>query len=74
MEGAIEIPENAQAEMQRGTIVAVNPEYHKDGELIQQRLSEGDRVVFKKYHADDFELDGKKYKIAHCEQIMTVID
>lgn len=73
MEGSIELPQSATESMQRGSIVAVNPTYTKEGVSLTSKLAVGNRVVFKKYHDNDLELEGKKYKIVHIDNIMVIL-
>lgn len=74
-EGGLELPGTAQETMQRGKIVALSPKYLKDGQSVEvTTIAVGDRVVFKKYHDNDMELNGKKYKIVHVENIMCKLE
>lgn len=72
-EGELYIPDNAKSEMQRGKVVDIGDEYWKDGRYHKPDFKIGDRVVFKRYHDQDLEIDGKKYKIVPVEQIMVIL-
>lgn len=73
-EGGLFLPETAKSEMQQGMIVEVSPEYYKDGIQIKLPLKKGMKVSFKKYYDNDLDLNGKKYKVAHCDNIQVILD
>lgn len=73
--GSMYLPDSAKGEMQQGTIVAINPEWQKDGQSFDYSLINhvGDKVVFRKYYDNDLEVDEKKYKVVHIDNIMLVL-
>ena len=70
-EGDIYLPEAAKTEMQRGTIISIDPAvYGISGIVRTLELKEGDKVAFVRYHDQDLEADGKKYKVVPTDKIM----
>ncbi len=69
-EGGILLPETAQEQPQRGTVVAVGEgKRNDDGELIAPDLQVDDVVIFAKYGGSDVTDDGEDYKILETSQI-----
>ena len=69
-EGGILLPETAQEQPQRGTIVAVGEgKRTEDGELLAPDLQVDDVVIFAKYGGSDITDDGEDYKILETSQI-----
>jgi chaperonin GroES len=55
------IPDNKEGKPESGTVVAVGPGKRKDdGTVAPMDIQVGDKVLFKKYAPDEFEIDGKK--------------
>lgn len=73
-EKGLYIPESATTELQRGRVVEVGDEYWKDNKYHQPSITQGQRVVFKKYYDNDLEIEGKKYKIVHLDNIQVILD
>jgi co-chaperonin GroES (HSP10) len=72
-EGTLILPDNAQSELQRGTIVSIGATYWKDGVKITDEAKIGDRVIYAKYHETPFEVDGKNYKVVPLEKISVTL-
>jgi len=76
-EGSLFLPDNAKTEMQRGDVFDVS--YKEDSipsnttAIVNIRFKKGDRVVYKKYHDSDLEVDGIKYKVVPIEQVMVIL-
>ncbi len=69
-EGGILLPETAQEQPQRGTVVAVGEgKRNDDGELIAPELQVDDVVIFAKYGGNEITDDGEDYKILETSQI-----
>lgn len=69
-EGGILLPETAQEQPQRGTVVAVGEgKRTEDGELLAPDLQVDDVVIFAKYGGSDITDDGEDYKILETSQI-----
>lgn len=73
MEGMLEIPDSAKSETQVGTIVAISPSYICQGVSVDADIHSGTRVAFKKYHDNDLEWEGRKYKAVHIDSIFTAL-
>jgi chaperonin GroES len=55
------IPDNKEGKPESGTVIAVGPGRKKeDGTVVAIDIKVGDKVLFKKYAPDEFEVDGKK--------------
>ena len=72
----IVLPDNAEKEKPiKGKVLAVGPGKMKDGGMIQpMSVKVGDVVLFKKYGADEIEMDGKKYLVGDEDDILAVIE
>jgi len=69
-EGGILLPETAQQQPQRGTIVAVGEGRRtEDGKLIAPDLQVDDVVIFAKYGGTEISDEGEEYKILETSQI-----
>lgn len=73
MEGSLHIPDSAKTDIQRGTVIEINPRYFKDGIEIVLDLKKGDKAIFKKYHDQEVTIDGEKYRVVPCDQIMVIL-
>jgi chaperonin GroES len=57
-QGGIIIPDNAQKQSQKGTVLAVYEDYEDEaGKLHRCRLNAGESVVFQKYGGEEFILN-----------------
>lgn len=74
-EGGLFLPDSAQTEIQRGTIVDLDARMIiKDGVKVEiTGLSVGMRVAYKKYFDADLDIDHKKYKVVPIEKIMVIL-
>ncbi len=55
------IPDTKESKPESGTVIAVGPgRKNDDGTILAIDLQVGDKVMFKKYAPDEFEIDGKK--------------
>lgn len=60
---------------EKGEVVAVGPGRRDDkGELVPMSVKVGDKVVFKKYSPDEFELDGEEVLVLSESDLMAVIE
>lgn len=70
------IPDTAKQDRpERGEIVAVGPgALNERGERVPVEVSVGQTVLFKKYAADEVELNGQKYLVISHDDVMAVIE
>jgi chaperonin GroES len=60
---------------EKGEIIAVGPGKTTDeGKIMPLAVKVGDKVLFKKYSPDEFELDGEEYLILSESDLMAVIE
>lgn len=68
------IPDTASREKpERGTVVAVGPGKHENGQHVPMSLKVGDSVLFSKYGYDEVKIDGTEYFILHESNVLAVI-
>lgn len=71
----IYIPETAEKERpSQGTVVAVGPGGHQDGDFIPMSVKVGDVVMFSKYGYDEVKVAGEEYYIVKEENILGIIN
>ncbi|HAZ28847.1 MAG TPA: co-chaperone GroES [Candidatus Magasanikbacteria bacterium] len=57
-----------------GMVVAVGPgKMLKSGQRSTMEVSQGDRILFKKWGGDDVEVDGEEYKIISQEDVLALL-
>ena len=73
--GGLYLPETAQEKPVEGMVVAVGPDIYLDnGRVIMSPVQVGQKVVYKKWGADELKVNGKEYKIVKFEDLMAVIE
>ncbi len=73
--GGIIIPDTAKEKPAEGKVVAVGAGvYDNNGKRIALDVKVGDRVLFKKWGADEVKLDGKELVILKESDILAVIE
>lgn len=77
-EGDFYLPETAKKDMHQGTIIALPEEKYfvESGILndVPKDLAVGQKVAFKKYFDTDLEIEDKKYKVVHLENLLVILD
>ena len=68
------LPDNAQNRPDKAKVVAVGDGTNFDGNQMKMKVKIGDIVLFNKYNADEFKLDGKSYYILREIDILGVVD
>ncbi len=63
------IPDTAKEKPQTGVVIAVGTD-----EDLNEKIKEGNKVLFSKYGGDEVEMDGKGYKIIQRSDILAVIE
>ncbi len=69
------LPESVTGEKpQEGTVIALGSgRVGDDNEVIPMTVKKGDRVLVKKYGADEVEVDGEQYSIVEEGSILAII-
>lgn len=71
----IVLPETKEERPSQGEIMATGPGKRNDkGELIPMTVQVGNKILFKKYGPDEFELHNEKFLIADEEDILAIIE
>ncbi|MFH1712036.1 MAG: co-chaperone GroES [Patescibacteria group bacterium] len=70
------IPDTVDKERpEKGEVLAVGPGKVLDsGQRQPIEVQVGNKVIFKKYAPDEFEIDGQKYLIISSDDVMAVIE
>ncbi len=63
------IPDTAKEKPRMGTVIAVGTD-----EDLQEKIKEGNKVLFAKYGGEDITVDGKDYKIIQRSDILAVVE
>lgn len=63
------IPDTAKEKPRMGTVIAVGTD-----EDLQEKVKEGNKVLFAKYGGEDITVDGKEYKIVSRSDILAVVE
>ena len=63
------IPDSAKEKPRMGVVVAVGTD-----EDLQEKVKEGNKILFTKYGGDEVEMDGKEYKIIQRSDILAVVE
>lgn len=63
------IPDSAKEKPRMGVVVAVGTD-----EDLQEKIKEGNKVLFTKYGGDEVDLNGKEFKIIQRADILAVIE
>ncbi len=68
------LPQTAEEKSDKGEIIAVGPgKLLKNGERSTMSVKPGDKVLFKKYSADEVKIDKEEYLIVSEEDILAII-
>jgi chaperonin GroES len=70
------LPDTASKERpEQGEVIAVGPGRVLDnGSLAPMRVKVGDKVVFKKYAPDEFEIDEKDFLVISESDVLAIIE
>jgi chaperonin GroES len=68
------LPDNAREKPQIGEVVAVGPGVMDDGEIIKgsMQVKVGDKVMYKKWGADEVKVKGEEYLIVKQSDILAI--
>ena len=72
--GGIIIPDSAKEKPTEGEVIAVGSGIKTaEGKVLEMDVQVGDRVMFKKWGADEVKLDGEDYLIMEEKDIIAVL-
>ncbi len=57
-----------------GLVIAVGPGKYEDGKLVEINLSEGQKVIYKKYSGTEVTIDKKDYLLISAEDILAIVE
>ncbi|MBR4455314.1 MAG: co-chaperone GroES [Solobacterium sp.] len=57
-----------------GLVIAVGPGKYDDGKLVEINLSEGQKVIYKKYSGTEVTIDKKDYLLISAEDILAIVE
>ena len=63
------IPDSAKEKPRVGTVIAVGTD-----EDLNEKIKEGNKVLFAKYGGDEVEMNGKEYRILQRSDILAVVE
>ncbi len=63
------IPDSAKEKPQMGKVVAVGTD-----EDLQEKVKEGDRVLFAKYGGEEIKLNDREYKIVQRADVLAIVE
>ena len=66
--GGIILPDTAKEKPRMGKVVAVGTD-----EDLQEKIKEGDKILFAKYGGEDITVDGNEYKIVQRADILAIL-
>jgi chaperonin GroES len=63
------IPDSAKEKPRVGVVIAVGTD-----EDLNEKIKEGNKVLFAKYGGDEIEMNGKEYRILQRSDILAVVE
>lgn len=69
----IYIPDTAKEEKAEGEVIALGTGKLPDGKKYDFSVKKGDKVLYKKYGADDVKIEGIEYKIMEENDILGIL-
>ena len=70
----IYIPDSGEKKPGQGEVIAVGPGLTKDdGSIKEMSVSVGDKLLFRKYSPDDFEINGEKVLVLSEKDVLAII-
>jgi len=68
------IPETGEKKPGQGEVIAVGPGLTKDdGSIKSMSVAVGDKILFRKYSPDDFEINGEKVLVLSEKDVLAII-
>ena len=68
----IYIPDTAKEERAEGEVISLGTGL-KDGKKYEFSVKKGDKVIYKKYSAEDVKVDGVEYKVLEESDILGIL-
>ncbi|MBE6110855.1 MAG: co-chaperone GroES [Erysipelotrichaceae bacterium] len=72
--GIILTTQKAKDEPSHGVVVAVGPGKVEDGKLVPIDLTEGMKVIYKKYSGTEVKVDGRDLLLIKAEDILAIVE
>lgn len=74
-ESGIVLPETTRLDRQdSGVVKAVGPGRYAKGELIPMSVKAGDKILFKKYSPEEFEIDGVDHLLISESDVIAIVE
>ena len=73
-QSGIILTQKAKDEPSHGVVVAVGPGKTEDGKLVPIDLSEGMKVIYKKYSGTEVKVDNRELLLIKAEDILAVVE
>ena len=67
-QGGLYIPETAREKPRTARVVAVGTD-----DDLREKVKIDDRVLYGKYGGDEFELEGRKFLVLQCNEVLAVL-
>ena len=68
------IPDSGEKKPGQGEVIAVGPGLTKDdGSIKSMSVNVGDKILFRKYSPDDFEINGEKVLVLSEKDVLAII-
>jgi len=69
------IPDSGEKKPGQGEVIAVGPGSKKDdGTQVSMTVKVGDRILFRKYSPDEFEINGDKVLVLSEKDVLAIIN
>lgn len=68
------LPTAAQEQPEMATVIAVGPGNTYDGKLVKMEVKVGDTILYSKYSATEFKVDGQTIYILRQDAVLAVIE
>ncbi|MBR3348944.1 MAG: co-chaperone GroES [Solobacterium sp.] len=73
-QSGIILTQKAKDEPSHGVVVAVGPGKTEDGKLVPIDLSEGMKVIYKKYSGTEVKVDNRELLLIKAEDILAIVE
>ena len=59
---------------EQGEVLAVGPGKYQNGQLVPVEVKVGNKILFKKYGPDEFEVDGEKVLVISQDDVVGILE
>ena len=73
-QSGIILPDSAKEKPQIAVVIAVGPGKYENGNLLEMRVKEGDKVIFSQYSGTEVKIGEEEYTIAAQKDIMAIVE